>query len=54
MLTKSTQKEILLYRTHVILDKKGYWMISSVHMIEIKNNPKENYQSYWGNLTFEL
>lgn len=36
------------------LDKAGYWMISTVHMIEVKNNPKANYQSYWGNLTFAL
>lgn len=38
----------------VVLDKKGYWMISSVHMIALKNNPEADYQSYWGNLTFEL
>ncbi len=36
------------------LDKAGYWMISTVHMVEVKNDPKANYQSYWGNLTFEL
>lgn len=36
------------------LDKAGYWMISTVHMEEVKNNPDANYQSYWGNLTFEL
>jgi len=36
------------------LDKAGYWMISTVHMEEVKNNPEANYQSYWGNLTFEL
>jgi hypothetical protein len=29
-------------------------MISTVHMIELKNNPEADYQSYWGNLTFEL
>ncbi len=36
------------------LDKAGYWMISTVHMVEVKNNPDANYQSYWGNLTFSL
>lgn len=36
------------------LDKSGYWMISTVHMVEVKNNPDANYQSYWGNLTFSL
>lgn len=36
------------------LDKVGYWMISTVHMVEVKNNPDANYQSYWGNLTFSL
>ena len=38
----------------LILDKNGYWMISTVHMISLKNNPEADYQSYWGNLTFEL
>ena len=38
----------------LVLDKKGYWMISTVHMIELKNNPEADYQSYWGNLTFEI
>lgn len=36
------------------LEKSGYWMISTVHMIEVKNNPNANYQSFWGNLTFSL
>lgn len=36
------------------LEKSGYWMISTVHMIEVKNNPDANYQSFWGNLTFSL
>ena len=36
------------------LEKSGYWMISTVHMIEVKNNLKANYQSFWGNLTFSL
>lgn len=36
------------------LDEKGQWMISTVHMIALDNNPEGNYQSYWGNLTFEL
>jgi uncharacterized GH25 family protein len=36
------------------LDKNGQWMISTVHMIPVENNPEANYQSYWGNLTFEF
>lgn len=36
------------------LDQKGQWMVSSVHMIPIVNNPEGDYQSYWGNLTFEF
>lgn len=36
------------------LDKAGYWMISTVHMVEVKNNTDANYQSYWRNLTFSL
>lgn len=37
-----------------VLDKKGQWMISLVHMIPVENNPEGDYQSYWGNLTFEF
>jgi uncharacterized GH25 family protein len=37
-----------------ILDEKGQWMISTVQMIALANNPEANYQSYWGNLTFEF
>lgn len=36
------------------LDKKGYWMVSLVHMIALENNTEADYQSYWGNLTFEF
>lgn len=36
------------------LDQKGQWMVSTVHMIPIENNPEGDYQSYWGNLTFEF
>ncbi len=37
-----------------LLDQKGYWMISSVQMISLENNPEGDYQSFWGNLTFEF
>lgn len=36
------------------LDEKGQWMVSTVHMIELTDNPEGNYQSFWGNLTFEF
>lgn len=36
------------------LDEKGQWMVSTVHMIALMDNPEGNYQSFWGNLTFEL
>lgn len=36
------------------LDQKGQWMVSLVNMIPLENNPEADYQSYWGNLTFEL
>ena len=36
------------------LDEKGQWMVSTVHMIALVNNPEGNYQSFWGNLTFEF
>ena len=37
-----------------MLDKKGQWMVSLVHMIALENNSEADYQSYWGNLTFGL
>ena len=36
------------------LDQMGQWMVSTVHMIEVENDAEANYQSYWGNLTFEF
>ena len=36
------------------LDQNGQWMVSLVHMTPVENNPEANYQSYWGNLTFEF
>lgn len=32
----------------------GVWMISLVHMIPIASEPDYDWESYWGNLTFEL
>ena len=32
----------------------GKWMVSLVHMIPIKDVPDFDWQSYWGNLTFEI
>ena len=37
-----------------MLDQKGQWMVSLVHMIALENNSEADYQSYWGNLTFGL
>lgn len=34
------------------LTDTGNWMVSTVHLIPLENNPKADYQSYWGNLTF--
>ena len=36
------------------LDQRGQWMVSTVHMIPVENNPEGDYQSFWGNLTFEF
>ena len=36
------------------LTQRGQWMISTVQMIPLMNNAEGNYQSYWGNLTFEF
>ena len=36
------------------LDQTGQWMVSTVQMIPVENDAEANYQSYWGNLTFEF
>lgn len=41
-------------RLRFVPDQKGQWMISLVRMEALKDNPKADYQSYWGTLTFEL
>jgi uncharacterized GH25 family protein len=32
--------------------KSGRWMVSTVKMIHLENNPKANWQSYWGSCTW--
>ena len=36
------------------LDKKGIWMVSLVHMVPLTGNSQADYQSLWGDLTFEF
>ena len=57
LVTKTRQQKLRTNEKGLItfpLDQKGQWMLSTVHMIELENNPEGNYQSYWGNLTFEM
>jgi uncharacterized GH25 family protein len=32
--------------------RSGHWMISAVKMVHLENDPKANWQSYWGSLTW--
>jgi uncharacterized GH25 family protein len=34
------------------IENQGRWMISTVRMIPINDNPKADYQSFWGSYTF--
>ncbi|WP_445372847.1 DUF4198 domain-containing protein [Methylomonas sp. HW2-6] len=34
------------------LTDTGDWMVSTVHLVPVENDPNADYQSYWGNLTF--
>lgn len=40
--------------TRVALPVAGIWMLSVVHMLPVKNDPAVDWESFWGNLTFEL
>lgn len=57
MTTKTRQQKLKTNKHGQVsfsLDQRGQWMISTVQMIPLINNSEGNYQSYWGNLTFEL
>ncbi len=34
------------------LRQTGKWMVSTVHMVRLEDNPKADWQSYWGSYTF--
>lgn len=36
------------------LDRPGDWMFSLVHMVAVTDDPQHDWQSYWGNLTFQV
>lgn len=36
------------------LPYSGPWMLSAVHMIAVTDSPEVDWESYWGNLTFEM
>ena len=40
--------------TRVALPVAGTWMLSVVHMLPVKNDPDYDWESFWGNLTFQL
>ncbi len=57
MTTKTRQQKLRTNKYGQVsfpLDQKGQWMISTVQMIPLIDNSEGNYQSYWGNLTFEI
>ncbi len=36
------------------LDTPGTWLIKSVHIIEVENDPDAEWESFWASLTFQL
>ena len=58
--TNITKTRQLKYKTdkkgkiHFPLDQHGVWMVSLVHMVPLMNNTEADYQSLWGDLTFEF
>ena len=40
--------------TRVALPVAGRWMLSVVHMLPVQNDPDYDWESFWGNLTFQL
>lgn len=41
-------------RAEVRLGETGEWMLSLVHMVPVADDPSQDWDSYWGNLTFAL
>ncbi len=41
-------------RAAVRLDATGKWFVHALHMIEARDNPKIDYESFWATLTFEV
>lgn len=39
---------------HVTLPFAGSWMLSTVHMLPVSGDPGFDWESFWGNLTFQL
>jgi uncharacterized GH25 family protein len=52
---KTLKEELLTDQEGTIsfkLKKSGSWMVSTVKMVHLDNNPKANWQSYWGSCTW--
>ena len=41
-------------RARIALDRVGTWIVKTVHMVAIKDDPYGDWRSYWASLTFEL
>ena len=52
---KTMEEELLTDPDGMIsfkIKKSGRWMVSTVKMIHLENDPKANWQSYWGSCTW--
>ena len=41
-------------RARIALDRVGTWIVKTVHMVAIEDDPYGDWRSYWASLTFEL
>ncbi len=41
-------------RARIPLDRAGTWIVKTVHMVAIEDDPYGDWRSYWASLTFEL
>jgi uncharacterized GH25 family protein len=52
---KTSMEELLTDQDGIVsfkIKKTGNWMVSTVKMIRLENDPKANWQSYWGSCTW--
>ncbi len=41
-------------RARITLERAGVWIVKTVHMVAIEDDPYGDWRSYWASLTFEL